>query len=48
MKDITVTTTTENEADFGFLAPSSLLTLTLQSKPTLVSVKPKTKEGIQL
>jgi hypothetical protein len=29
MKEITVTTTTENAADFGFLAPSSLLTLTL-------------------
>jgi hypothetical protein len=29
MKEMTVTTTTENAADFGFLAPSSLLTLTL-------------------
>lgn len=29
MNEINVTTTTENDADFGFLAPSSLLTLTL-------------------
>jgi hypothetical protein len=31
MKEITVTTTTENEADFGFPAPNSLLTLTLHA-----------------
>jgi hypothetical protein len=31
MKEITVTTTTENEADFGFSAPNSLLTLTLHA-----------------
>lgn len=44
--DKTVTTTTENAADFGFLAPSSLLTLTLHHDYHKFMTKLSKQEGI--